>query len=148
MHVGVDIDFRTFVSSLRYRIKDVAIKSVTEPGVKTAIYEDIYYELLSGEVPIDTGALDVSPSLYGAIEYIGQGETDKRPHYAQGDINDTGIWYDPYSVSTRTGLETHYAGYVLRGIDHPNHLIKSNYKTVEEIVKEHIVDAMQEEWDG
>ena len=108
--VSVHIDMRTFASSVRQRFKGKVIESVSKPGIKTQIYRALYEESMK-KVPKDTGALRESPLQNGGTSgplYSKRPRYADVPHYAHGDITDTGITYDPYTID-KNGFEQHYA---------------------------------------
>lgn len=118
--VNVHIDMRTFISSIRQRMKDAVVQSVSKPGVKTEIYTALYEESMR-KVPKDTGALRESPLQNGGTSYMGVSKKTyhgnvrypRKAHYAHGDITDQGIIYDPYTID-KNGVEEHYASDVDR----------------------------------
>lgn len=140
----VRIDFRTFVGKLRQYLKDCALATVNSPGMKEEIYEDIYYSILmdNGMLPEDTGAYKLSPST-STPEFIGVGESDRRPHYACGIINERGLYYDPITVSNVTGKEYHYGPYV-QGY-RPQWVIHDSWREVLDIVRDHLVEGWKED---
>lgn len=107
----IHIDMRTYTSKVRQLVKDRCIESVNAPGVKTAIYTELY-DMIIDDIPQDTGALSYSPLADDGAQYMGEGTYNRQPHYASGEINDKGIYFSPYSVSKKTGKETNYASYV------------------------------------
>lgn len=100
--VVASFNMSSAVRSIRNSIKDRYIESVQTPGVKTEIYTKIYNDMIN-DVPVDTGALQLSPLTEGGTEYTGEGRVDKAPHYAHGDITDEGIIFNPYSERKRKG---------------------------------------------
>lgn len=109
--VNVRIDMRTYTAKIRKLVKNKFIQSVSRPGVKTEIYTDLY-DMILDSIPQDTGALKYSPLAGGGVEYMGLGTKSKEPHYASGDITDTGIYFSPYAIKKKTGEQEYYASNV------------------------------------
>lgn len=110
-NVTVKIDMRPYTGKIRQVVKNKYIESVSRPGVKTEIYNELYNMILD-TIPEDTGALKYSPLAEGNVEYMGEGKKSREPHYASGNIDDTGIYFNPYAVRKKTGKETYYASNV------------------------------------
>lgn len=106
--VNVRIDMRPYTGKIRRLIKDKYIESVNRPGIKTEIYTDLY-DMIIDTIPEDTGALKYSPLMGGGSEYMGTGKRSKSPHFASGNITDKGIYFNPYSVKSKTGETEFYA---------------------------------------
>jgi hypothetical protein len=109
-NVSVRIDMRPYTGKIRRVIKNKCIESVNRPGVKTEIYTDLY-DMILDAIPEDTGALKYSPLAGEGGTYMGDGKRDKSPHYASGNINDKGIYFNPYSEK-KTGEVVYYASNV------------------------------------
>ena len=140
--VVASFNMSSAVRSIRNSIKDKYIESVQTPGVKTEIYTEIYNNMMD-DVPVDTGALQLSPLTDGGTEYVGRGSVDKAPHYAHGDITDEGIIFNPFSERKRKGT-VYYASEVKNF--HPAESLQSAFSkpTNREAVQRVIVREMNE----
>lgn len=143
--VKVHINFSSAVRSLRNTIKKKYIASVQTPGVKTEIYTNIY-SAVADKIPEDTGALKYSPLTGGTAEYMGNSKYKKyknNPHYAQGDITDEGLEFNPYSIEKDSDGQTVYYAKSVTDFK-PYQWIKERSPFVREIVKDTIVKEMND----
>lgn len=130
------LDFRSFRTTLRNMGFNI-VRSVNAPGVKESIYEDVHNML---NIPVDTGALSLSPLAGGNSFSMGESSYSKGTiNYAKGNITAKGLEFSPYSV-TKSGKVHHYATYV-KGFD-PSWQIRHKRDDVLEIVKRHIVEEL------
>ena len=141
--ITADIDFREAVGQIRYYLQGLATRSVNDPGVREAIFQDIY-NFVSAAAPVDTGALRVSPIYSGAMPDLGS--YDHRVHYANGYIkprgNFGGISWDPYYIN-KYGMDVHYAKYV--GAFRPQEIINDSTSQIYDIVAQHIIKEMNDD---
>lgn len=137
--VNIRIDMRPYTGKIRKLVKDKYIESVSRPGVKTEIYTDLY-DMIVDTIPQDTGALRYSPLAEGSSEYMGQGRKDKSPHYASGHIDDSGIYFNPYVITKRTGETRYYASNVKNFTPHKS--INARKTDAYERIKDIIVREM------
>ena len=143
--ISAEIDFRVFVGKIRYYLYGKAMRSVNDPGVREAIFEDIY-DLVSEQAPVDTGALEASPAMNGGVAAMtGKSNYDNRIHYAHGDIVPrgvySGIYWDPFSTDKKLG-DIHYAQYVKFS---PQTIINDSTQEIYDIVADHIIKEMNDD---
>lgn len=137
--VNVRIDMRTYTARIRKLVKDKYIESVNRPGVKTEIYTDLY-DMIVDSIPEDTGALKYSPLTGGSAEYMGLGTKSRAPHYASGNIDDKGIYFNPYAENLKTGETEYYASNVKNFTPYKD--INANKSDAYERIKHIIVREM------
>lgn len=139
--VNVRIDMRTYTAKIRRLIRDRYIESVNRPGVKTEIYTSLY-DMIVDDIPQDTGALKYSPLTGGSAEYMGVGTRNKNPHYASGNIDDKGIYFNPYAIDKKTGETEYYASNVKNF--KPYAAINENKTSAYDRIKDIIVKEMND----
>lgn len=139
--VKVHVDMRTYTAKVRQLIQNKYIESVNTPGVKSEIYMELY-DMIADTIPEDTGALKYSPLTEGTATFMDYGTTSRQPHYAMGEINDKGIFFNPYSVSNKTGKVYDYASNV-RGFQ-PYRAINDRKSLAYNRIKDIIVREMND----
>lgn len=124
-------DFRHYVPKIRAKAKDKVVRSVNDPGVKEEIHYNLY-KIIEPMIPVDSGALRMSPISKGAPHVM---LTRKGvPHYAYGDITRDNLVFDPYDK-----YGNHYASKV-RGFN-PSLWISRNKKLAYKAIKDAIVEG-------
>ena len=112
--VKVDVgNIRQYLPEIRQMAEGKALRAVSKPGVRTEINYELYKEM-KDTLPVDTGAFQDSPITPSPVIHFKRDEHDlpRKPYrYANGDITDDGIVFDPYEID-KDGWENHYAGYI------------------------------------
>lgn len=112
--VKVDIgNIRQHLPAVRKMAEGRALATVSRPGVRRDINMKLY-EAIQDTLPVQTGALQDSP-INATPQIRWQEDSNGLPHkpyrYANGDITDDGIIFDPFEVP-EVGVEHHYASYI------------------------------------
>lgn len=99
-------DLRDFVPKIKKHAKNKVVMSTRDPAVKTEIHYSLL-EQIQDRIPVDTGALAMSPYTRGGSQNMGVSKYKSyqtyynmpRFKFAHGNTNEKGITFDPYSVT-------------------------------------------------